>query len=106
MFLTQHNISKLVKKWKVKIMVALTTNPKFWSTSHSVTWPNFLNRLLISSLVVPSISRPTNILVGISYSAHTTVYKHTSTTNHKSIIISKHKLIQQIKNVVTLQQTF
>ena len=69
----------MAHKWKVIILMALTTNPKFWSTSHSVTWPNFLNKLLMSSLVVPSTNRPTNILVGISYPPHTMLYSTQNT---------------------------
>jgi len=75
-----------LKTIKVHVVttVALTTNPKFWSTSHSVTWPNFLNRLLMSSLVMPSTSRPTNILVGISHFPHSTLKQTQKPTNKLS----------------------
>jgi len=51
-------------------------------TSHSVTWPNFLNRLPISALVVPSESLPTNILVGMSLTAQC----HTLQASKRTII--------------------
>ena len=58
--------SVLCRDWMARLAISsdfMWTNPNLLSTSHSVTTPNFSNRVLRSSGLASRGSRPTKILV-------------------------------------------